>query len=100
MADVGAPVIAIALVLAAVFIPVAFLGGLTGALYKQFALTLATSVLLSARVRADVDAGAVRAAAARGPARQAARSGRPFLRSVQPLVRRVQDALLGRGRDV
>ena len=48
MADVGAPVIAIALVLAAVFIPVAFLGGLTGALYKQFALTLATSVLLSA----------------------------------------------------
>ena len=48
MADVGAPVIAIALVLSAVFIPVAFLGGLTGALYKQFALTLATSVLLSA----------------------------------------------------
>ena len=48
LADVGAPVIAIALVLAAVFIPVAFLGGLTGALYRQFALTLATSVLLSA----------------------------------------------------
>ncbi|HTP63689.1 MAG TPA: multidrug efflux RND transporter permease subunit [Burkholderiales bacterium] len=48
MAEVGAPVIAIALVLAAVFIPVAFLGGLTGQLYKQFALTLATAVLLSA----------------------------------------------------
>ncbi len=48
MADVGAPVVAIALVLSAVFIPVAFLGGLTGALYKQFALTLASSVLLSA----------------------------------------------------
>jgi HAE1 family hydrophobic/amphiphilic exporter-1/multidrug efflux pump len=48
MADVGAPVIAIALVLSAVFIPVAFLGGLTGQLYKQFALTLATAVLLSA----------------------------------------------------
>ncbi|MFA6972213.1 MAG: efflux RND transporter permease subunit, partial [Gallionella sp.] len=48
MTDVGAPVIAIALVLSAVFIPVAFLGGLTGQLYKQFALTLATSVLLSA----------------------------------------------------
>src|SRR5467141_394316 len=48
MADVGGPVIAIALVLAAVFVPVAFLGGLTGALYKQFALTLAISVLLSA----------------------------------------------------
>jgi len=50
MADVGGPVIAIALSLAAVFIPVAFLGGLTGQLYKQFALTLATSVLLSAIV--------------------------------------------------
>ena len=48
MADVGAPVIAIALVLAAVFIPVAFTGGLTGALYKQFALTIASTVILSA----------------------------------------------------
>src|SRR5258706_2796663 len=48
MADVGGPVIAIALVLAAVFVPVAFLGGLTGQLYKQFALTLAFSVILSA----------------------------------------------------
>ncbi|MES2534732.1 MAG: multidrug efflux RND transporter permease subunit [Pseudomonadota bacterium] len=50
MADVGGPVVAIALVLSAVFIPVAFLGGLTGQLYRQFALTLATSVLLSAVV--------------------------------------------------
>ena len=48
IADVGGPVIAIALVLAAVFVPVAFLGGLTGQLYKQFALTLAVSVILSA----------------------------------------------------
>ncbi|HET7833245.1 MAG TPA: multidrug efflux RND transporter permease subunit [Gallionella sp.] len=48
MADVGGPVVAIALVLSSVFIPVAFIGGLTGQLYKQFALTLATSVLLSA----------------------------------------------------
>src|SRR5882762_7098149 len=48
MADVGGPVVAIALVLAAVFVPVAFLGGLTGQLYKQFALTLAVSVILSA----------------------------------------------------
>jgi HAE1 family hydrophobic/amphiphilic exporter-1/multidrug efflux pump len=48
MADVGAPVIAIALVLSAVFVPIAFLGGLTGQLYKQFALTLAVSVILSA----------------------------------------------------
>src|SRR6476469_8007493 len=48
LADVGGPVVAIAIVLSAVFIPVAFLGGLTGQLYKQFALTLAISVLLSA----------------------------------------------------
>ena len=48
MADVAAPVVAIALVLTAVFVPVAFLGGLTGQLYKQFALTLSVSVLLSA----------------------------------------------------
>src|SRR6476619_6139716 len=48
MADVGGPVIAIALVLAAVFVPVAFLGGLTGQLYKQFALTLAVSVVFAA----------------------------------------------------
>jgi len=48
MADVGGPVVAIALVLAAVFVPVAFLGGLTGQLYKQFAITLAVSVMLSA----------------------------------------------------
>jgi HAE1 family hydrophobic/amphiphilic exporter-1/multidrug efflux pump len=48
MSEVGAPVIAIALVLGAVFVPVAFQGGLTGQLYKQFALTLAFSVMLSA----------------------------------------------------
>jgi multidrug efflux pump len=48
MDQVSAPVVAIAFILAAVFIPVAFLGGISGQLYKQFALTIATSVLLSA----------------------------------------------------
>jgi hydrophobe/amphiphile efflux-1 (HAE1) family protein len=48
--DVAAPVIAIALVLTAVFVPVAFLGGLTGQFYRQFALTLSVSVLISAFV--------------------------------------------------
>jgi len=47
MDEVGGPVIAIVLVLLAVFIPVAFLSGITGQLYKQFAITLAISVLLS-----------------------------------------------------
>jgi len=48
MKEVSGPVIGIALILAAVFVPVAFLGGLTGRMYQQFALTIAISVLLSA----------------------------------------------------
>jgi HAE1 family hydrophobic/amphiphilic exporter-1 len=48
MEEVSAPVIGIALILSAVFIPVALLGGLVGSMYKQFALTIAISVLLSA----------------------------------------------------
>jgi len=48
MKEVSAPVIGIALILCAVFIPVAFIPGLTGRMYQQFALTIAISVLLSA----------------------------------------------------
>jgi hydrophobe/amphiphile efflux-1 (HAE1) family protein len=48
MQQVSAPVVAIACILAAVFIPVAFLGGISGQIYRQFALTIASSVLLSA----------------------------------------------------
>jgi hydrophobic/amphiphilic exporter-1 (mainly G- bacteria), HAE1 family len=48
MEEVQQPVIGIALILSAVFIPVALLGGLVGSMYKQFALTIAISVLLSA----------------------------------------------------
>ncbi|MBI2684720.1 MAG: multidrug efflux RND transporter permease subunit [Acidobacteria bacterium] len=48
MSEVSGPVVAIALVLSAVFIPVAFLGGISGQIYRQFALTIAASVLLSA----------------------------------------------------
>ena len=48
MEEVSAPVIGIALILSAVFVPVALLGGLVGSMYKQFALTIAISVLLSA----------------------------------------------------
>ncbi len=50
MSDVSGPVIAVALVLCAVFVPVAFMGGITGQLYRQFAITLAISVLFSAVV--------------------------------------------------
>ena len=47
MEEVTGPVIAIVLVLSSVFVPIAFLGGLTGELYKQFAITIATSVVIS-----------------------------------------------------
>ena len=48
MEEVSGPIIAIALVLAAVFIPVAFITGLTGQFYRQFALTIAFSTIISA----------------------------------------------------
>src|SRR5215210_4629189 len=48
MKEVSAPVIGIALILSAVFVPVALLAGLVGSMYKQFAHTIAISVLLSA----------------------------------------------------
>ncbi len=48
MEEVGGPVVAIALVLAAVFIPTAFIPGITGRLYQQFSITIALSVLISA----------------------------------------------------
>lgn len=47
MNEVTAPVIAIVLVLCAVFIPVSFMGGLAGQMYKQFAITISVSVVLS-----------------------------------------------------
>jgi HAE1 family hydrophobic/amphiphilic exporter-1 len=48
MEEVSGPVIAIALILAAVFLPTAFIPGITGQLYRQFAVTIAISVLFSA----------------------------------------------------
>ncbi len=50
MKDISGPVIAIALILAAVFIPVGFIPGIVGKLYQQFAITIAISVLISAFV--------------------------------------------------
>jgi HAE1 family hydrophobic/amphiphilic exporter-1 len=48
MSEVTGPVIAITLVLMAVFLPTAFLGGVTGQLYRQFALTIAATAFISA----------------------------------------------------
>ncbi len=47
MEEVTSPIIAIVLVLCAVFLPVGFIGGMTGEMYKQFAVTIAVSVTLS-----------------------------------------------------
>ncbi len=47
MSEVTGPIVAIVLVLCSVFIPVAFLGGLAGQMYKQFAITIAVSVTIS-----------------------------------------------------
>ncbi|MBF0471670.1 MAG: multidrug efflux RND transporter permease subunit [Gammaproteobacteria bacterium] len=47
MHEVSGPIVAIVLVLVSVFVPIAFLGGLTGELYRQFAITIAISVTLS-----------------------------------------------------
>jgi HAE1 family hydrophobic/amphiphilic exporter-1 len=47
MEEVSGPVVAIGLILAAVFVPVGFMGGISGLLYQQFAITIALSVLLS-----------------------------------------------------
>lgn len=47
MQEVSGPIVAIVLVLVSVFVPIAFLGGLTGELYRQFAITISISVTLS-----------------------------------------------------
>jgi len=48
MSEVSGPIVAIALVLSAVFVPIAFLGGVTGQFYRQFAVTIAISTIISA----------------------------------------------------
>jgi len=48
MKDISAPVIAIALILASVFVPVGFIPGIVGRLYQQFAITIAVSIIISA----------------------------------------------------
>jgi hydrophobe/amphiphile efflux-1 (HAE1) family protein len=50
MKEVTGPVVAIVLVLCAVFVPIAFLGGLTGELYRQFAVTISIAVVISGTV--------------------------------------------------
>ena len=69
MEEVSGPIIAIALVLCAVFVPTAFVSGLTGQFYRQFALTIAISTVISAfnSLTLSPGAGVAAAAAARAP---------------------------------
>src|SRR5207244_5523425 len=48
MDEVSGPVVAVGLVLSAVFVPCAFIGGITGQFFRQFALTIAVSTVISA----------------------------------------------------
>ena len=60
MDEVSGPVVAIGLVLCAVFVPVSFMGGITGQLYRQFAITVSVSVILSVDRGLDAYARAMR----------------------------------------
>ena len=79
-------VIGVALVLSAVFIPTAFLPGITGRLYQQFALTIAISVIFSAFNALSLSPALVSLAAS--PAKENARSGWLVFRSIQSCLRR------------
>ena len=57
MKDISAPVVAIALILAAVFVPVGFIPGIVGRLYQQFAITIAISVIIIRIYRLVADTG-------------------------------------------
>ncbi len=108
MKEVSGPVVAIALVLCAVFVPVAFMGGITGQLYRQFALTLSVSVLLSALVALSLTPALCRlilkpqqeargplGALVRGFNRGFGRLSNGYVRIVQGLVRRLAIGLCG-----
>ena len=60
MGQIQGALVGIAMVLSAVFIPMAFFGGSTGAIYRQFSITIVSAMALSVLVGADSDASAVR----------------------------------------
>ncbi len=85
MEEISGPVIGIALVLSAVFVPTVFIPGITGRLYQQFAVTIAISVILSA-FNALTLSPALSALLLR-PKTGEPRPAAPILRLVQPRVR-------------
>ena len=66
MSELTGPVLGITLVLTSVFLPASFLPGITGQMFRQFALVIAATAIISAHQRADAEADAVRAVSAAG----------------------------------
>ena len=96
MEEVQGPVVAIALILAAVFIPMGFIPGVTGQLYKQFAVTVAVSTMFSALVALTLTPALCLDAAQ--AARRKARARGALFRPLQRRVRLAQCTLRhGRG---
>ena len=85
MEEVSGPVVAIALILVAVFVPTAFVPGITGRMYQQFAVTIAVSVVISAFNALTLEPGAGGAAAQ--AASPHARTVGSVLPVVQPRIR-------------
>ena len=86
MEEVSGPVVAIALILSAVFVPTVFIPGITGRLYQQFAVTIAISVVISAFNALSLSPALCGAAAA--PEEGSARPAGRLLPLVQPRLRR------------
>ena len=89
MREIFAPVIAMTITLAAVYAPIGFAQGLTGALFREFAVTLAGAVVISGFIARDAfaDAGGARAEAAR------ARAAEPLPADRRPQLRPRQRGL-------
>ena len=85
MHEVAGPVVALALILAAVFVPTIFIAGITGRLYQQFALTIVISVIISAFNALSLSP-ALAAKLLRPKTSDLARAAPKILRLVQPRV--------------
>ncbi len=96
MKEVSGPVVAIGLVLCAVFVPVAFMGGVTGQLYSQFALTIAVAVVFSVINALTLSPALSRLAAQEADAGHGPDRG--VLQAVQPLLRLAEQQLRQRRR--
>ena len=108
MAEITGPILAITLVLLSVFVPVAFIPGISGQLFRQFAVAVSVSMLISALNALTLEPGAVRACCSSAASAAAARCAMCSARStkcatamsaaVRRLVRRVGDQRRRRGR--